>query len=65
LVALGAEKSESHGEPDQVEMDPIGGFSRSLRGMTPKACDQPMPFGVDLLTSQDIAAGHAGETPRR
>jgi hypothetical protein len=48
-----------------TEMDPIGGFSRSLRGMTPKACDQPMPFGVDLLTSQDIATGHAGETPRR
>jgi hypothetical protein len=41
------------------------GFSRSLLGITPKACDQPMPFGVDLLTSQDIAAGHAGETPRR
>jgi hypothetical protein len=47
------------------ELVPKNLFSRSLRGMTPKACDQPMPFGVDLLTSQDIAAGHAGETPRR
>jgi hypothetical protein len=33
--------------------------------MTLKACDQPMPFGVDLLTSQDIAAGHADERQRR
>jgi hypothetical protein len=41
------------------------GFSRSLRGMTLKACDRPAPFWVDLLTSQYIAAGDAGETQRR
>jgi hypothetical protein len=40
-------------------------FSRSLRGMTLKACNQPVPFWVDLLTSQYIAAGDAGETQRR
>jgi hypothetical protein len=33
--------------------------------MTLEACDQPVPFGVDLLTSQYIAAGHAGQTQRR
>ena len=53
------------GSPGPGEVDPIGGFSRSLRGITPKPCDQPIPFGVDLLTSQDIAAGDARETQRR
>ena len=41
------------------------GFSRSLRGMTLKACNQPVPFWADLLTSQYIAAGDAGETQHR
>jgi hypothetical protein len=52
-------------DPGGIEMDPGNGFSRSLRGMTLKACNQPVPFWVDLLTSQYIAAGDAGETQRR
>lgn len=41
------------------------GFSRSLRGMTLKACNQPLPFWADLLTSQYTAAGDIRETQRR
>jgi hypothetical protein len=46
-------------------MEPIFGVSRSLRGMTLKASNQPVPFWADLLTSQYIAAGDAGETQHR
>jgi hypothetical protein len=50
---------------DPTEMDLRNGFSRNLRGMTLKACNHPVPFWVDLLTSQHIPAGDAGETQRR
>ena len=40
-------------------------FSRSLRGMTLKACNHPVPFWADLLSSQYTDAGDIRETQRR
>ena len=49
----------------EYEMDPGNGFSRSLRGMTLKACNHPVPFWADLLSSQYTDAGDIRETQRR